>query len=188
MRILYLFALCLASAISPSAAGQSGKPAAPSAPAKNAPAQNTSVHPAAQNAATANGPAQVASQDTTAQNPARQNAQADATTLGQAAPALSQAELERLLVQLQDAKPGKKYSLPQVPFDKGIYAARNAMTGNHYCLAIQSYNFSQGESPKLESVTTCTSIVQPLMRFAQKPESRNQQEQGNQQNQEKDQK
>jgi hypothetical protein len=184
MRILYLFALCLASAISPSAAGQSGKPAAPSTPAKNAPAQNVSVQPAA----TANGPAQAASQDATAQNPARQNTQADATTLGQAAPALSQAELERLLVQLQDAKSGKKYSLPQVPFDRGIYAARNAMTGNHYCLAIQSYNFSQGESPKLESVTTCTSIVQPLMRFAQKPESRNQQEQGNQQNQEKDQK
>jgi hypothetical protein len=187
MRILYLFALCLASAISPSAAGQSGKPAAPSTPAKNAPAQNVSVQPAA----TANGPAQAASQDATAQNPARQNTQADATTLGQAAPALSQAELERLLVQLQDAKSGKKYSLPQVPFDRGIYAARNALTGSSGssgCYAIQSYNFSQGESPKLESITTCTNVVRPLMRQARKPESRNQQGQDNQQNQEKDQK
>jgi hypothetical protein len=144
-----------------------------------------------QPAATANGPAQAASQDATAQNPARQNTQADATTLGQAAPALSQAELKRLLVQLQDAKPGKKYSLPQVPFDRGIYAARNALTGSSGssgCYAIQSYNFSQGESPKLESITTCTNVVRPLMRYAWKRDSRNQQGQDNQQNQEKDQK
>ena len=170
MRILYLFALCVASAISPSAAGQSGKPA--------------NVQPAAQNAAAANSPAQAASQpDGTARNANPQNAKTNPPALGQSAPVLSQAELEHFLSHLQDAKPGKKYSWPQVPFDRGIYAARNALTGTSGCYAIQSYNFSQGASPRLESITTCTTVERPLGRLVQKPDSRGQQGQSNQQTQ-----
>jgi hypothetical protein len=62
-------------------------------------------------------------------------------------------------------------------FDRGIYAGRNVMAGSRQCLAIQSYNFSEaapGKMPKLESVTTCTAVTQPLMRNARKPGSQNQ--------------
>jgi hypothetical protein len=40
--------------------------------------------------------------------------------------------------------------------DPGIYIRRASGTGT-FCGAIVSYNFSQGENPRLESVTTCTS-------------------------------
>jgi hypothetical protein len=39
-------------------------------------------------------------------------------------------------------------------FDRGIYLKKRA--GNGTCGAIVSYNFSPGESPSLQSVTTCT--------------------------------
>jgi hypothetical protein len=68
-------------------------------------------------------------------------------------------------------------------FDKGIYVGRNNLSGDRGCFAIQSYNFSQGPSPKLESVTTCTELRQPLWRNVEKPGSRDQQSQGNPQNQ-----
>src|SRR5205809_1574747 len=61
----------------------------------------------------------------------------------------------------QDApaqKPRTKRAWPQMSFDKGIYIGRNNVNGDGLCLAIQSYNFSQGQSPKLESITTCTTV------------------------------
>ena len=53
---------------------------------------------------------------------------------------------------------------PQGDFDRGIYAMRLAAPGQETCGSILSYNFSAGESPQLESVTTCTSssMVQAL--------------------------
>lgn len=42
----------------------------------------------------------------------------------------------------------------QGDFDRGIYLGKHAGNGN--CGAIVSYNFSPGENPTLESVTTCT--------------------------------
>jgi hypothetical protein len=159
MRIPSIFALCLASAVSLSASGQSTQTAAP---AQSAPSNNSSAQPAAQKAATTKASAQPASQ------PDPQDAQVQ--------------------------KPRTQRTWPQMSFDKGIYIGRNGQTGDRYCLAIQSYNFSQGQSPQLESVTTCTELRQPLWRNAGKPESRdqqsqgNQQHQGNQQIQEKDQK
>jgi len=46
---------------------------------------------------------------------------------------------------------------PQGEFDRGIYAMRLAPAGEEMCGSIMSYNFSEGEHPQLESVTTCTS-------------------------------
>jgi hypothetical protein len=46
---------------------------------------------------------------------------------------------------------------PQGDFDRGIYAMHLAPTGEEMCGSIMSYNFSEGEHPQLESVTTCTS-------------------------------
>jgi hypothetical protein len=46
---------------------------------------------------------------------------------------------------------------PQGNFDHGIYARRLAPGGQEMCASILSYNFSEGENPQLESVTTCTS-------------------------------
>ena len=45
--------------------------------------------------------------------------------------------------------------LPDVSPDPGIYLRRTAGLGN-LCGSIVSYNFSPGDNPKLESVTTCT--------------------------------
>jgi len=42
---------------------------------------------------------------------------------------------------------------PNTDFDQGI---RIKPAGEAMCGSIVSYNFSQGEAPKLESVTTCT--------------------------------
>jgi hypothetical protein len=180
MRTFSLFALCLASAVSLPATGQSTQAAAPAASLKPAPTQKASMQSAAQNAMTANGAPQTALQ----QDGTGQNAQTDAPdsqrnrwlALGQIAPA---------------PKPGMKYNRPQMSFDKGIYAGRNTMTGDRACLAIQSYNFSEaapGRMPKLESITTCTSVVQPLMRNARRPGGQHQQGQESQQDQDKDQK
>jgi hypothetical protein len=46
---------------------------------------------------------------------------------------------------------------PQGSFDRGIYARNLAGAGDEMCGSIVSYNFSEGENPRLESVTTCTS-------------------------------
>jgi hypothetical protein len=46
---------------------------------------------------------------------------------------------------------------PQGDFDRGIYAMQLAPAGEEICGSIMSYNFSEGEHPQLESVTTCTS-------------------------------
>ena len=46
---------------------------------------------------------------------------------------------------------------PQGSFDRGIYARNFAPGGEEMCGSIMSYNFSEGEHPQLESVTTCTS-------------------------------
>ena len=81
----------------------------------------------------------------------------------------------------QAPKPRPQRTWPQMSFDKGIYVGRNNVNGDGLCLAIQSYNFSQGQSPKLESITTCTTVERPLWRLVQKPESQNQQGQGNRQ-------
>ena len=43
---------------------------------------------------------------------------------------------------------------PSTDFDRGIRLTPAA--GEAMCGSIVSYNFSQGEAPKLESVTTCT--------------------------------
>lgn len=54
--------------------------------------------------------------------------------------------------------PGRKYApklLPDGPLDPGIFLPRLAGL-NGACGSIVSYNFSQGEDPQLESVTTCT--------------------------------
>lgn len=44
---------------------------------------------------------------------------------------------------------------PGGSFDGGIYLPRMTGTGT-MCGSIVSYNFSQGENPILDSVTTCT--------------------------------
>src|SRR5437016_5159087 len=160
MRTPTIFALCLAGAVSLSAAGQSTQTAAP---APSTQSQNSSAQPAAQKAATTTASAQTASQ------PDAQGQDAQAQT-----PRTQQR------------------TRPQMSFDKGIYTGRNALTGNGGCYAIQSYNFSQGASPRLESITTCTTVERPLGRLVQKPDSRgqgqgNQQTQSNQQAKEKDQ-
>jgi len=46
---------------------------------------------------------------------------------------------------------------PEGEFDRGIYVRKPAASGNESCASIISYNFSAGENPRLESVTTCTS-------------------------------
>ena len=169
MRISSLITLCMAGALSLTAAAKAGQSAASVVPTKNVQAKNDAAQAApaqsalAQNTAAQNVPAQAApKKDAPAQSaPGGQNVPAEATPM------------ERALRQLQ--------------FDKGIYLGRlqagtDAVTGNTSCLAIQSYNFSQaapGKMPKLESVTTCTSVAQPLMRQVRKPDAQNQQGQKN---------
>jgi hypothetical protein len=46
---------------------------------------------------------------------------------------------------------------PQGEFDRGIYVRKPAASGDTSCASILSYNFSGGENPQLENVTTCTS-------------------------------
>src|SRR5215468_10131798 len=58
---------------------------------------------------------------------------------------------------------------PQGPIDPGIYLPKTAGLG-HVCGAIVSYNFSPGENPHLESITTCTSADKVQSRRAQDEE------------------
>jgi hypothetical protein len=56
--------------------------------------------------------------------------------------------------------PERKYrvtpkQLSDGPLDPGIFLPRSASL-NGACGSIVSYNFSQGENPQLESITTCT--------------------------------
>ncbi|HYX53960.1 MAG TPA: hypothetical protein VE783_10960 [Candidatus Limnocylindrales bacterium] len=59
---------------------------------------------------------------------------------------------------------------PDRSFDRGIYA-QSSGTGSRMCGAIVSYNFSPGENPQLQSVTTCTpsDAVVPQRARQQKP-------------------
>jgi hypothetical protein len=58
----------------------------------------------------------------------------------------------RLLGQLPRQKP----TPPQGRFDRGIYAMQSG-PGDEVCGSIVSYNFTEGQNPQLDSVTTCTS-------------------------------
>jgi len=171
MRILSVFALYLATTVVLPATGQSTQ-SVPPAPGKNASTQNASAQPSAQKGATANTSAQSGSQ----QDSTSRNSQADTSE--------AQRNLWLALGQTAAApKTGAKRSLPQMSFDRGIYAGRNIMTGSRDCLAIQSYNFSEaapGKTPKLESITTCTSVTQPLLRNARKPGNQNRPDQESQ--------
>jgi len=55
--------------------------------------------------------------------------------------------------QIGDARKGRPARSPG-DFDRGIYLKKGA--GNGMCGAIVSYNFSAGENPSLQSITTCT--------------------------------
>lgn len=50
---------------------------------------------------------------------------------------------------------GSLQMLQRRQLDKGIYLPTYA-DGKSMCAAIMSYNFTQGDNPKLKSVTTCT--------------------------------
>jgi hypothetical protein len=65
-----------------------------------------------------------------------------------------QGQLPRYLGQLK-----RRYqeTPPQGDFDRGIYVRKQVVPRDESCASIISYNFSPGESPQLESVTTCTS-------------------------------
>jgi hypothetical protein len=58
---------------------------------------------------------------------------------------------------------------PERSFDQGIYAP--SPSGSGMCGAIVSYNFSAGDNPELQSVTTCTpnDAVVPQRARQQKP-------------------
>jgi hypothetical protein len=165
MRLSGIFALCLAGVVSLSAAGQSAQTVAP---AQTSQSKNPTAPPADQKAATTNATSQTASQPDGAKKP--------------------EMKFDWPPLSLPAQKPGTQRAWPQMSFDKGIYAGRNNLTTSGGCYAIQSYNFSPGPNPQLESVTTCTTIERPLMRQIRKPESQNQQGQVNQKEQEKQQK
>jgi len=69
------------------------------------------------------------------------------------APRLKIKVMPRKTLRLQQFPDGP---LPRTWNDPGIYLQKTAGLGN-ICGAIVSYNFSPGEKPHLESVTTCTS-------------------------------
>jgi len=55
--------------------------------------------------------------------------------------------------------------LPDRDLDPGIYMKRSAGLNGNICGSIVSYNFSKGDNPRLESITTCTpAIPDPGMR------------------------
>ncbi len=157
MRVPVMLALCLAGTLSLPAAGQSTPTAAAG---QSAQPTDSSAPPAA-------------AQNTTKASTASIQMATQPEGPAQSTPAQKP--------ETQNAQSQPKW--PQAPFDRGIYAGRNTLTGNPVCLAIQSYNFSQGESPKLESVTTCTTMRPPLMRNARKPANTDQQAQDGQQEQ-----
>src|SRR5579862_4284697 len=66
--------------------------------------------------------------------------------------------------QLQREAPNHSFD-PAI--DKGIFLRSDASTGNTICEAIVSYNFSRGDNPHIESVTTCTSTNKAIMRQAE---------------------
>lgn len=167
MRIPGILALCFAGAVSLTAAGQSAQPVAP---LSNTQAKNSTAPSVEEKTSTINAAAQATSQPDGAKDPDMKR--------GWSRPQLS------LAAQKPGIQTQRKW--PQMPFDKGIYAGRNNLNVNGTCLAIQSYNFSPGPNPQLESVTTCTTIERPLMRQVRKPEGQNQPV--NQKEQEKDQK
>ena len=157
MRIPGILALCLASAFSLTAAGQSTPTAATGQSARS---RNSSAPPVAQNTSKAS---------------PQTAAQPESSGPGAQPQGPSQ-------------QPQLQTGLPQMPFDRGIYVGRNSVAGDNVCLAIQSYNFSQGNSPKLESVTTCTTLRRPVMRHVHKPGNPDQQGQGTEQQKDNDQK
>ncbi|HXB20129.1 MAG TPA: hypothetical protein VNV88_02050 [Candidatus Solibacter sp.] len=157
MRILSLLTFCMAGAMSLSATGKAGQSTASVVPTKSVQAKNVEAqnappqHVLGEDFAVQNVPAQTApKQEAPPQSaPGRQNDPSEGTP--------------------------RLRALPQALFDKGIYGARNALTGSDGCFAIQSYNFSKaapGKMPQLESITTCTSVTQPLMRKVRKPKAR----------------
>ncbi len=88
---------------------------------------------------------------------ATQSPSSGPTTAQQPAPAQAGPESKPFRVILV---PGKKDNfarrpLPDGPLDPGIFLPTYANLGR-MCGSIVSYNFSQGENPRLESVTTCT--------------------------------
>jgi hypothetical protein len=67
--------------------------------------------------------------------------------------------------QLPSRKPSQDFQVlsrryqetpPRGDVDRGIYLRKPAARAES-CASILSYNFSEGENPQLESVTTCTS-------------------------------
>jgi hypothetical protein len=162
MRILSLLTFCMAGAMSLSATGKAGQSTASVVPTKSVQAKNDE----AQNAP----PQHVLGEDFAVQNVPAQ------TAPKQEAPPQS-APPQSAPGRQNDPSEGtpRLRALPQALFDKGIYGARNALTGSDGCFAIQSYNFSKaapGKMPQLESITTCTSVTQPLMRKVRKPKAR----------------
>jgi hypothetical protein len=59
--------------------------------------------------------------------------------------------------EIRGQLPGPMQPPPQGDFDHGIYLKKPAANADKSCASIMSYNFSPGENPQLESVTTCTS-------------------------------
>ena len=176
MRIPGIFALCLASAFSLTAAGQSTPTAATGQSARS---RNSSAPPVAQNTPKAS--PQTAAQSESSGPSAQPQGPSEL-------PPSARGEVLRMTNLTLSQQPQLQSGLPQVPFDRGIYAGRNSVAGDNFCLAIQSYNFSQGNSPKLESVTTCTTLRQPVMRHVHKPGNPDQQGQGTEQQKDNDQK
>ncbi|HEV3040284.1 MAG TPA: hypothetical protein VHA33_21145 [Candidatus Angelobacter sp.] len=154
MRIPSIPALCLAGMVSLAAAGQSAQSMAP---AQSAQSKDSNTPPAEQKTATGNATAQATSQPDGAKKPE------------------TKSDWLRPALLLPAQKSGTQRKWPQMSFDKGIYAGRNNLAVSGTCLAIQSYNFSSGPNPQLESITTCTTIERPLMLQVKKPESQNQQ-------------
>jgi hypothetical protein len=103
------------------------------------------------------------------QPPSDQNPAAPPTAQTPGAPEpFSLAPAKRPLFQFPTRKPSRDFHLvvqlpryqetpPQGDFDRGIYVRKPAGRGGESCASIISYNFSPGENPQLESVTTCTS-------------------------------
>jgi hypothetical protein len=59
--------------------------------------------------------------------------------------------------QLHGKLPRYEETPPRGDMDRGIYVRKPVAGGNESCASIISYNFSPGDNPQLESVTSCTS-------------------------------
>ncbi len=184
MRIPGILALCLAGALSLTAAGQSTPPAAAG---KSAQSKNSSVASPAHDTSRASTQADAQTQSpgpsSQAQKPEMKFDWPPLSLPAQKSQAQKALQFDRQIPESSAQNAQSQHKWPQAQFDRGIYAGRNALVGDPVCLAIQSYNFSQGESPKLESITTCTTVRQPLMRNARRPANSDQQGQGNQKEQ-----